>query len=186
MSHLDLALMLPSVWLAITLHEAAHAYAAFHYGDGTAWQEGRLSANPLRHVDPVGTVLMPIALVLFVGVPFGWAKPVPVTFAFVKRYQAALIALAGPAANLAMSLVWLVVGAAVYGIAGPGALQQACTWGVVVNLYLAALNMVPLLPLDGGRVLHSVLPPRAAGWLVTLQPYSLWALLLLAITYNLL
>jgi Zn-dependent protease len=186
MNKLDLALMLPSLWLAITLHEAAHAYAAYACGDGTAWWEGRLSLNPLRHVELVGTVLMPIALVLLVGVPFGWAKPVPVTFAFVKRYQAALIALAGPAANLAQALLWLAAGVmAMHWGGGFNMAQAMCTWGVVANLYLAGLNMLPLLPLDGGRVLHSLLPPRPAAWLVTLQPYSLWALLALVVAYNL-
>jgi Zn-dependent protease len=173
MSHLDMALMLVPLFFAITMHEAAHAWAAFKCGDGTAWQEGRLSLNPLVHMELMGTAVVPLATVVVLGMPFGWAKPVPVTFAFVKRYQAVLIAAAGPLCNLLQAATW-----AVLGVAWDWWLWVSlCGWGVVVNLVLAGVNLLPVLPLDGGRIAHSLLPPRAAGWLVTLQPYGLWLVL---------
>lgn len=159
------------VLLAITLHEAAHGYIALRCGDHTAQWAGRITLNPLKHIDPVGTVLVPLVIVLTssaVGAGmflFGWAKPVPVDFSRLKdpKRDMRYVAFAGPAANFLMALGWgamlkfLLLG----GIPEPFFLEMAKA-GIVVNLVLAALNLLPILPLDGGRILFSYLPPVAA------------------------
>lgn len=159
------------VLLAITLHEAAHGYIALRCGDHTAQWAGRITLNPLKHIDPVGTVLVPLVIVLTstaVGAGmflFGWAKPVPVDFSRLKdpKRDMRYVAFAGPGANFLMALGWaamlkfLIVG----GIPEPFFLEMAKA-GIVVNLVLAALNLLPILPLDGGRILFSYLPPVAA------------------------
>lgn len=180
-------LYLASTWvlpalLAITLHEAAHGYAAKALGDPTAARAGRLSLNPLRHVDPFGTVVLP-ALLLFGGAPFlfGYAKPVPVDMRRLgrPRRDMALVAAAGPAMNLALA----VAAALVFGRVS-GAEAGAATWvadnmrnAIILNLTLAAFNMIPLPPLDGGRVAVGVLPPRWARPLARLEPKGMLILI---------
>ena len=164
-----LAISALPIIFAITLHEAAHGYAARHFGDPTAWQMGRISLNPLRHVDPVGTLLVP-ALILLVsggGLLFGWAKPVPVNFSKLRRPKQDMlwVAAAGPGANLVMALGWalvlkLVIGA--QGFAYAEALRQMALVGISINGVLMVLNLLPLPPLDGGRIAVSLLPHRAA------------------------
>ena len=164
-----LAISALPIIFAITLHEAAHGYAARHFGDPTAWQMGRISLNPLRHVDPVGTLLVP-ALILLVsggGLLFGWAKPVPVNFSKLRRPKQDMLwgAAAGPGANLVMALGWalvlkLVIGA--QGFAYAEALRQMALVGISINGVLMVLNLLPLPPLDGGRIAVSLLPHRAA------------------------
>ncbi len=153
-----LAISALPIIFAITLHEAAHGYAARHFGDPTAWQMGRISLNPIRHVDMVGTLLVP-ALILLVsagGLLFGWAKPVPVNFANLRRPKQDMlwVAAAGPGANLLMALIWAGMIKVAFimpdGIRIPLALMGGA--GVFINAVLMALNLIPLPPLDGGRI----------------------------------
>ena len=177
------------VLFAITLHEAAHGYVARHFGDMTAHAEGRISLNPLRHVDVVGTIVVPLAILLLSGgrFLFGWAKPVPVNFSALRRprQHMALVAAAGPGANLAMTLAWaLLLKLAVMLPQGAsaqfvGLMSQA---GILVNLVFMFLNLLPILPLDGGRILASLLPHRAAWRYAKLEPWGLPLLILLLAT----
>ena len=165
-----LAISALPVIFAITLHEAAHGYAARHFGDPTAWKLGRISLNPLRHVDPVGTLLVP-ALILLVsggGLLFGWAKPVPVNFGILRRPKQDMlwVAAAGPGANLVMALFWALVFKFAIGSPDLGyssALLEMARVGISVNGVLMMLNLLPLPPLDGGRIAVSLLPHRI-GW----------------------
>lgn len=180
------------VIFAITLHEAAHGYVAKRLGDLTAYAEGRVSLNPLRHIDPVGTVAVPLILLVVSklfggGILFGWAKPVPVNFANLRRPKQDMlwVAAAGPGANLAMALAWAL--AMKIGLMAPGnafalplALMGAA--GVLVNLILLVLNLLPLPPLDGGRILVSLLPHRLAWAVSRLEPYGILILLALLFT----
>lgn len=164
------------ILFAITLHEAAHAYAAKHFGDMTAFLQGRMSLNPVKHIDPVGTLLIPIAL-FFIGSPFlfGYAKPVPVQFGNLRKPKRdmAWVALAGPAANMVMALMWLVfyILLHVMGVEEAFFLEMAGA-GVRVNLVILAFNLLPVPPLDGGRVLTSVLPNKYAYRFAQLEPYG--------------
>ena len=176
------------VMFAITLHEVAHGWAACVLGDTTAKKLGRLSLNPLKHVDPLGTVLLPCMLLLMGGFMFGWAKPVPVDTRNLKnpRVDMALVALAGPAANLAMALGWgllfkiaLSTGAQQGVWYGLGLMGQA---GLIVNVSLMVLNMLPLPPLDGGRVLMGLLPESMARSFSRIEPYGFFILIGLAYT----
>ena len=152
---------------AITLHEAAHGYVARHFGDMTAYAQGRVSLNPLRHIDVNGTILVPLVLIALSGgkFAFGWAKPVPVNFSALRKpkQHMAWVAAAGPAVNLAMAIGWaLFLKLALQLPASPagGALAQMAVAGVVVNVVLMAINLLPILPLDGGRIVAGVLPRR--------------------------
>jgi Zn-dependent protease len=197
------------VLFAITLHEAAHGYVARHFGDMTAHAQGRISLNPLRHIDLVGTVIVPILILTFSKYLFGWAKPVPVNYSALRkpRQHMAWVAAAGPAANLVMAVIWVVllrVGiglssraeawtevANLHGTAGlvevvmrhgTGAAEYligVSAAGVLVNLVLMLLNLLPIPPLDGGRILTSLLPVRAAWRFAKLEPFGLPLLLLL-------
>lgn len=170
------------VIFAITLHEAAHAYAAKYFGDTTAFAAGRMSLNPLRHIDPFGTILLPILMYMFTPFVFGYAKPVPIDFSRLRnpKKQMAWVALAGPAANFAMAFGWLLL-AIVLGAAGvqepyPGKVAQA---GVVVNLLMFVFNLVPIPPLDGGRILTSMLPNHLAYKFAKIEPYGFYIVLAL-------
>ncbi|MFZ2507857.1 MAG: site-2 protease family protein [Steroidobacteraceae bacterium] len=173
------------VVFAITLHEVAHGWVARNFGDRTAEAQGRLSFNPIRHIDPVGTILVPVLLLWLGGFLFGWAKPVPVNPRFLRdpRPHMALVAAAGPAANLAMALVWALVMFLSQG-AGGGILGQWLTlmaaFGITINFILALLNLLPIPPLDGGQVLMNVLPPGPfVNLLERLQPFGLLIVLLM-------
>jgi len=180
----------PPILLAITLHEIAHGWAALRLGDNTAHAQGRLSLNPLRHVDPVGTILVPAILYMLGGVILGWARPVPVNFRQLRqpRRDMALVAAAGPAANLLMALGWaLLMGLAALAWAADRQwlgmpLFLMANVGVLVNVVLAILNLLPVPPLDGSRILASLLPPRGALALARLEPYGLLILLLLLVS----
>ncbi|RPH66813.1 MAG: site-2 protease family protein [Burkholderiales bacterium] len=174
------------VILAITLHEAAHAFVAAQLGDRTAELQGRVTLNPLRHVDPVGTLLVP-ALILFAskalaggGLLFGWAKPVPIVQSNLRspRRDMGLVAAAGPGANLVMALGWAFALKlmTLFGIGGEFFPRMAIA-GIFVNLALAALNLLPVPPLDGGRIVTSLLPHRLAVPYSRLEPYGLFILL---------
>jgi Zn-dependent protease len=156
------------VVFAITLHEAAHGYVARMFGDRTAELQGRITLNPLKHIDPVGTILVPGVLLLAAkfGGPqfvFGWAKPVPVNFANLRnpRRDMLWVAAAGPGANLVMAVAWALVLKALPPAMSPAAMQMALV-GISVNLVLMALNLLPVPPLDGGRIAMSLLPRPAA------------------------
>jgi Zn-dependent protease len=177
------------VLFAITLHEAAHGYVARHFGDMTAHAEGRISLNPIRHVDVVGTIVVPLAILLLSGgrFLFGWAKPVPVNYSALRRprQHMALVAAAGPAANLAMTLGWalLLKVAVLLPAGGPGDfLALMAQAGIMVNLVFMFLNLLPILPLDGGRIVASLLPQRAAWRYAKLEPWGLPLLILLLAT----
>lgn len=177
------------VLLAITLHEAAHGYAARALGDPTAWRLGRVTANPVRHIDPVGTLLVPGLILLaskaMGGVAlFGWAKPVPVDVRNLRspRRDMALIAAAGPLANVAMATAWALAAQALAWAGIDRFFVQMAVAGVVVNVGLAVLNLIPIPPLDGGRILVGVLPERPAGWLARVEPFGLAILLALLAT----
>jgi Zn-dependent protease len=188
-----LAVYAVPVILAITLHEAAHGYVAKLCGDLTAYRMGRVSINPARHVDLVGTILVPIVTLLAsvatkgAMVPFGWAKPVPVNYYALRRPKAHMlwVAAAGPGANLAQALVWLLA-YKLAGGAGEGAmllLRQVAEAGVTVNVALMMLNLIPILPLDGGRIAVSLLPDRLAASYARLEPFGFPILLALVFAH---
>jgi Zn-dependent protease len=181
------------VILAITLHEASHGYVALRFGDTTAFAAGRVSLNPIRHIDLVGTVIFPLVLITLAklfgtgGILFGWAKPVPVNFGNLRHPKRDMlwVAAAGPLSNLVMALLWAV--ALKIGISAPGsyfglplALMGAA--GVFINVIFMVLNLLPLPPLDGGRMLVSVLPHRLARILSSIEPYGFVILVVLLVT----
>ena len=181
------------VILAITLHEAAHAFVAARLGDPTAERLGRVSANPIKHIDPIGTLLVPGVLLLSSqlvggsGIIFGWAKPVPIIAANLRspRRDMGIVAAAGPGANLLMALAWALV--LKLGTAGGAGeyhefLARMAIAGVLVNLVLGLLNLMPIPPLDGGRILVSLLPRGLAIAVSRVEPYGIVILLLLLLT----
>jgi len=183
-----LAVAVIPVLFAITLHEVAHGWVARRFGDHTAEVAGRLTLNPLKHIDPVGTVIVPALMLYFSGFLFGWAKPVPVNFRGLRnpRRDMVLVAAAGPASNILMAVGWAIVARMVHGLGIEG--QSAVYFlamaqvGVLINVILAVFNMFPLPPLDGGRVLSGLLPPQQAAKLERIAPYTLPILILLMVT----
>jgi Zn-dependent protease len=177
------------VLFAITLHEAAHGYVARHFGDMTAHAQGRISLNPARHIDLLGTIAVPIGLLLLTGgkFAFGWAKPVPVNYSALRRPRQHMIwvAAAGPASNLVMALLWAVLLKVALlmpenSLTLPMRLMAEA--GIVVNLIFMFLNLIPILPLDGGRIVASLLPPRVAVPYARLEPFGIPVLMLLLVT----
>ncbi len=183
---LTVALAAIPVLFAITLHEAAHGYVARHFGDMTAYSQGRISLNPMRHIDPVGTVLLPLLTLFVGGVLFGWAKPVPVNFSALRHPKQDMlwVALAGPAANLVMALFWALMFKVAWMFPGSYFAQPLtgmAVFGVKINAILMVLNLLPLPPLDGGRIAISLLPHRQAFQLAKIEPYGIMILILLAV-----
>lgn len=177
------------VLFAITVHEVAHGWVASRLGDPTARMLGRLTLNPVKHIDPVGTLLVPGILLLLGGVIFGWAKPVPVTTENLRRPRRdmAIVAAAGPVANMVMAVFWglvvkigFVIGDAMSWIAQPLIYMGGA--GITVNVVLAVLNLLPLPPLDGGRVLAGLLPGRLSTRVDRLEPYGFLIILTLLAT----
>jgi Zn-dependent protease len=172
---------------AITVHEAAHGYAARHFGDMTAQRLGRISLNPIRHIDPVGTVLIPSLTMFFGGIFFGWAKPVPVDFTKLRHPKRDMlwVAAAGPAVNLVMAFLWALVikfsVLAPQNFAMPLALMGAA--GVITNTVLMVLNLIPLPPLDGGRIAVSLLPHNLAVKYAQIERYGFIILIILLFTH---
>ena len=178
------------VIFAITLHEAAHGYVAKHYGDLTAYAQGRVSLNPLRHIDVTGTIIVPLVLLLLSklfggsGILFGWAKPVPVNFSGLRHPKRDMlwVAAAGPGANLLMALFWALV--LKFAVSMPesdyalpmGLMGKA---GIQINVVLMVLNLLPIPPLDGGRIAVSLLPQHLSYRFSRIEPYGMVILLLL-------
>jgi Zn-dependent protease len=172
-------LFLP-VLFAITVHEAAHGWVAKRLGDQTASLLGRVTLNPLRHIDIIGTIVVPLTMFALTGFLFGWAKPVPVDGRKLRqpRRDMALVAIAGPGANLIMAIVWaglihlgIILGDDYAWFALP--LVYMGSAGILINAFLMVLNLLPILPLDGGRVFVSLLPPRLAMQYARLEPWGL-------------
>jgi len=177
------------VLFGIIIHEISHGWVANHFGDPTARVAGRLSLNPLRHIDPIGTVILPAILLTFSNFVFGWAKPVPVTWSNLShpRRDMALVAFAGPFANVIMLLFWLVLAKLIITISGgipvmDSLMLNMCRVGILINIILFVLNMLPVLPLDGGRIFSAILPPGMASSYAKLEPYGLIILLLLLVS----
>ncbi|MDX9884781.1 site-2 protease family protein [Thauera sp.] len=188
-----LAIWALPVLLAITLHEAAHGYVARHFGDPTADLAGRITLNPLRHIDPVGTILVPAGILALSslaggsGILFGWAKPVPVNFGRLRNPKADMlwVAAAGPFVNLLMAVGWAIL----FTIAArsePGAysipMLKMADAGIQINAVLMVLNLLPIPPLDGGRIAVSLLPDRLAWQFARLEPFGFPILLVLLFT----
>lgn len=174
--------------LAITLHEAAHGFVAMRLGDRTAWMLGRVTINPLKHIDPIGTVLLPILFLLLPGgMMFGWAKPVPINAAALRRPKQDMlwVAFAGPAANLLMMLGWgllMKLSISLQGTYFGEPLYLMARMGVASNMMLAAFNLLPLPPLDGGRILVSLLPRPWDATLARIEPFGFFILIGLMMT----
>jgi Zn-dependent protease len=184
-----LAVIALPVLFAITVHEAAHGWVASRLGDSTAKMLGRVTLNPFKHIDPVGTLIVPLATFLLTGFLFGWAKPVPVNERNLRnrRWDMALVAVAGPGANLLMAVIWglaVQIGLALWGsfqwLALPLVYMGAA--GVLINVILMVLNLFPLLPLDGGRVLNALMPPALSARFSQLEPYGLILLVALLVS----
>ena len=174
------------VLFAITIHEAAHGYAARHFGDNTAYAMGRITLNPLKHIDPIGTIAMPLLLYFATSGAFlfGYAKPVPVNFGALRNPKRDMVwvALAGPASNFAQALLWalaLVVLAAL-DTQEPFFIKMAQA-GILVNLVMWAFNLFPLPPLDGGRILVGLLPWKQAQWVQRIEPWGFFVVMALVI-----
>ena len=177
-----IALYALPVLFAITVHEAAHGYAARHFGDNTAYRMGRVTLNPFKHIDPIGTIAMPLLLYFATSGAFlfGYAKPVPVDFSALRNPKRDMIwvALAGPASNFAQAIFWalMLVALAAMSVQEPFFVKMAQA-GILVNLVMWAFNLFPLPPLDGGRVLVGLLPPRAAQLVERIEPYGFFIVL---------
>ena len=175
------------VLFAITLHEAAHGYAARYFGDNTAYVLGRITLNPLKHIDPVGTILMPLMLYFATSGAFlfGYAKPVPVRFGNLRNPKRNMIwvALAGPGANFIQAFLW---GALFFILKGTGVTEpfflKMAQGGILVNLVMFAFNLFPLQPLDGGRILVGLLPYRQAELVSRVEPYGFFIVMALVLT----
>lgn len=179
--------ILPTLF-AIVVHEVSHGWVALRLGDTTAYAAGRLTLNPIKHIDPIGTILVPAILILTVGFAFGWAKPVPINWKNLHhpKRDIALVAAAGPAANLVMALIWAL-------LMKTGELLPADLFlstpliymgmfGILINTVLMVLNLVPVPPTDGGRILTSLLPPRMAYRVSKIEPYGMFILVGLMLT----
>ncbi len=172
---------------AITLHEAAHAYAARYFGDSTAYMLGRMTLNPLKHIDPIWTILVPIVTLLVSPFVFGAAKPVPVNFGALRNPKRDMIwvAAAGPLANLTMMVMWAILGKIAISLDASGPtyfLASVAEAGIFVNALLMVFNLFPLLPLDGGRILTGLLPNKMAYAFSRTEPYGMFILIALIVT----
>ncbi len=183
-----LAIWVLPVLFAITVHETAHGWVAFKLGDSTAWRLGRITLNPIKHIDLIGTVILPSLMLMIGGFIFGWAKPVPVNFSHLRnpRRDMAFVALAGPGSNLLMVIFWAIMVQIGWLIFESFPITIFLVYmgsaGIFINAILMLLNLLPILPLDGGRILHSILPPHWANFYAKLEPFGLVILLILLVT----
>jgi Zn-dependent protease len=173
------------VIFAITVHEAAHGYVARMFGDNTAYVLGRVTLNPVKHIDPLGTIVIPLAMVLLTGFMFGWAKPVPVDWGSLRKPKRDMIwvAAAGPGVNLVMAVIWALI----YRTLSAAGVEESYFYyvaqaGIAVNLVFMALNLLPIPPLDGGRIVSGLLPTRMSMTYSRIEPYGLIILLVLMFT----
>ncbi|CAH0228048.1 hypothetical protein SRABI118_02395 [Massilia sp. Bi118] len=176
----NLAVYALPVLFAITMHNAAQAYAAKYFGDMTAFAAGRVTTNPMAHIDPFGTVILPALLYLTTGFAFGYAKPLPIDYGRLRKPKRdmAFVALAGTAANFGMALLWLLLAMFLeyFGVSEPFP-NRVAQAGVITNLVLLAFNLLPIPPMDGGRVLFSLLPNKLAYKFARIEPYGFFILL---------
>ncbi len=184
----NILLMLIPVITAITLHEAAHGWVALKLGDSTAKDLGRITINPIKHIDPIGTVVIPIVMIVATGFAFGYAKPVPVNvrnFAHPQK-DMALVALAGPLSNLIMAVFWTLVLVLAFKLLAFGEVLNAIKYmagvGIIINIVLMVVNLLPILPLDGGRILTGVLPFKWAVMFVRTEKLGMLLVILLLVT----
>ena len=184
-----IAIAIVPTLLAIVVHEVAHGWVAYRLGDNTAYMMGRLTLNPLKHIDPIGTILVPLILILTVGFAFGWAKPVPINWRNLHnpRRDTTLVAAAGPFANLLMAIAWGVI-TKLASLLPESAAMMALPlfymgmFGILINIVLMVFNLIPIPPTDGGRIAVNLLPPRLGYQLDRLQPFGLIIILLLLVT----
>ena len=188
--HILSIIFLPLMF-AITLHEAAHGLIAKWLGDRTALMLGRVSLNPAKHVDPVGTIIVPVLVFLATHFVFGWAKPVPVNYRNLRnpKRDMGLVALAGPVSNLLQAFVWALVARIALTYFDPAQTTSVAAYflfagcyGVFINGIFCLLNLVPIPPLDGGRILMSLLPDKLSYRLALLEPFGMWIVLALLLT----
>ncbi len=176
------------VLFAITVHEASHGYVARMFGDNTAYVLGRVTLNPVKHIDPIGTIAVPLGMVILTGFMFGWAKPVPVDWSSLRRPKRDMIwvAAAGPAVNLVMAILWALL-FRVLQMAGVEErfFLQVATAGVQVNLIFMALNLLPIPPLDGGRIVAGLLPRNLSNAYSRIEPFGLFIIIGLLVTQTL-
>ena len=177
------------VIFAVTVHEVAHGWVASRFGDQTAKSMGRLTLNPVKHIDPVGTILVPAIMYFTSGFIFGWAKPVPVNWRNLghPRRDMAIVAIAGPVANLLMLLFWAMSAKVIVSLGNDSnyltqLLFIMCSIGIMINIVLMILNLFPILPLDGGRILTAILPRNLAITFSRLEPYGLIILVVLLLS----
>lgn len=176
------------VLFAITVHEASHGYVARMFGDNTAYVLGRVTLNPIKHIDPLGTIAIPLGMVILTGFMFGWAKPVPVDWSSLRRPKRDMIwvAAAGPAVNLVMAILWALL----FRILQMAGVQEqffleVARAGVQVNLVFMALNLLPIPPLDGGRIVAGLLPRNLSNAYSRIEPFGLFIIIGLLVTQTL-